>query len=367
MTEQSTRQEGDFLEPLSQEPVETPNDSDRSSPSTSRLAVIFAAILLIVLAGAGWIGYRSGQQLQATQAQATLAAGLDSQWRLAEQDIAAGRDRFALQRIEYIVSIDPAYPGASERLALLRSSLAVTAPAPTITPTRRPVAEDPAAILADMKRYAEEQNWDAVIDEAARLRTLARDFEPQTVDQLLFQALRNRGLQRIQGDEVELGIADLDYAALFAPLDQEALSYREYGRMYLAGIGNYGLNWARSVSALSELYAIGPYYKDANRLLYKALVAYGLEAESYGDNCLAAEQYRFAAEMDAGADGALQGTPQAAVATADINCQLTPYPPINTPDPDATPDPNATSDPDATPDPNVTVDPALIATATPAP
>ena len=356
------------MEPVSQEPSETAVDNDRG-PSTSRLALIFAGILLVVLTVAGWIGYQSGQQLQIAQAQSTLAADLDTQWRLAEQDIAAGRDRFALQRVEYIISINPNYPGASERIALLRTSLAVTQPIPTVTPTRRPVSEDPAAILADMQSYAAEQNWDAVIDEAAHLRTLARDFEPKIVDQLLFQALRNRGLQRIKGDEVELGIADLDYAALFAPLDQEALSYREYGRMYLAGIGNYGLNWARAVSALSELYSIGPYYKNANQLLYKALIAYAYELESYGDNCLAAEQYRFAAQMDAGAEGALQGTPQAAVATADVNCQLTPYPPIATIDPNATVDPNATLDPAATPDPNATptLDPALIPSETPAP
>ena len=357
------------MEPLSQESVEAPGDVDRAGPSTSRLALIFAGVLLVVMAIAGWIGYQSGQQLQVSQAQATLAADLDAQWHLAEQDIAAGRDRFALQRIEYIVSINPDYPNANERLALLRASLEVTEPAPTVTPTRRPVSEDPATILAEIQRYADESNWDAVIDEAAHLRTLNRDFEPKTVDQLLYQALRNRGLERIKGDEVELGISDLDYASLFAPLDQEALSYREYGRMYLAGIGNYGLNWARAVSALSELYSIGPYYKNANSLLYKALIAYARELESYGDNCLAAEQYRFAAQMDAGSEGALQETPQAAVATADVNCQLTPYPPIATIDPEATVDPNATLDPNATPDPNVTptLDPALIPSETPAP
>lgn len=352
---------------MSREPSDAPVDPDGSGPSTSRLALIFSGVLLIVLVIAGWVGYQSGQQLQVSQAQATLSAGLDTQWLLAEQDIAAGRDRFALQRIEYIVSVNPAYPGATERLALLRASLEITQPAATITPTRRPSSEDPAAILADMQRYADEQNWDAVIDEAAHLRTLNRDYEPRAVDQLLFQALRNRGVARIKGDEVELGIADIDYAALFAPLDQEALSYREYGRMYLAGIGNYGLNWARSVSALSELYAIGPYYKDANRLLYNARVAYARELEGYGDNCAAAEQYRLAAEMDAGGDGYLQPTPQAAVATADVNCLLTPYPPLVTEDPNSTPDPNATIDPNATPDPGAQPTPTEGETATPAP
>ena len=357
------------MEPLSHESAEAPGEVKRAGPSTSRLALIFAGVLLVVMAIAAWVGYQTGQQLQVSQAQSTLAADLDTQWRLAEQDIAAGRDRFALQRIEYIVSINPNYPNANERLAQLRASLEVTEPAPTVTPTRRPVSEDPATILAEMQRYAGESNWDAVIDEAAHLRTLNRDFEPKAVDQLLYTALRSRGLERIKGDEVELGIADLDYAALFAPLDQEALSYKEYGRMYLAGIGNYGLNWARAVSALSELYSIGPYYKNANQLLYKALIAYAYELESYGDNCLAAEQYRFAAQMDAGAEGALQGTPQAAVATADVNCQLTPYPPIATIDPNATVDPNATLDPAATLDPNATptLDPALIPSETPAP
>ena len=45
---------------------------------------------------------------------------------MAVQDIDAGRYLYAKQRLEYILAIDPEYPGAAERLYEINKILSVT-------------------------------------------------------------------------------------------------------------------------------------------------------------------------------------------------------------------------------------------------
>jgi hypothetical protein len=299
--------------------------------STTALSLLFALGLLLVLAASAWVGFEVGQRQRDESTVATEMASLSSQLDLARADISAGRTGWAEERLRYILSIDPDIPEAVALLDQLQAEVRMTSSPPPPTPTRLPPSNDPATILTQVEQYLTNENWDAAIEQAARLRTLDPEYEPLRVDQALYTALRNRGVARIQGTEIELGITDIDFAAQFNPLDQEAASVREYGRMYLAARSYWGLNWARTVSVLTELNAIGPYFRDANRMLYEARLAYARELESLGDNCSAAEQFRLSQELFT------DETTPPLLATAEVNCQLTPYPP-----PDPTPDPNGT-------------------------
>jgi hypothetical protein len=309
----------------------------RRGLSTSTLSLLFSLGLLLVLAASAWVGFEVGQRQRDESSAATQVAGLSSQLGLAQADIAAGRNGWAEERLRFILSIDPDFPEAAALLDQIAAEARLTSSPPPPTPTRLPPSNDPAVILAQVDQYLTDRNWDAAIEQAARLRTLDPDFEPLKVDQALYSALRNRGVARIQGTEIELGITDIDFAAQFSPLDQEAASFREYGRMYLAARGFWGLDWARTVDVLTELNAIGPYFRDANRMLYEARLAYARELEALGDNCSAAEQYRLSQDLFS------DETTPPLLATAEVNCQLTPFPPLDpTPDPNATPAPNLT-------------------------
>lgn len=319
----------------------TPPRATWASPSLSALGLIFAALLLLVIGGAAWAGYQAGQAQRAARAQAAAAAELQTQFQRGVEDLNAARFRLAASRFQYILEREPNYPGASDRLAEARRALQVTAVPTPVATEPLPVLEsqDPAEILALAQQLTEKGNWDGALFELALVRALDPAHEPATVDGLIFTVLRARGIARIQSDATEAGITDLDHAAGFRPLDEQARSYRAWARLYLAARSFYGLDWPRALGILNDLYLLAPNFKDTSALLYDGTVSAAAQFGAAGDACQAAEYYAAAQQ--------LRNEPAIAEALtlAQTNCALTP-----TPDPNApTPDPNA-----PTPDPNVT-------------
>jgi tetratricopeptide (TPR) repeat protein len=273
------------------------NDWTRPSPARRKvprwlLGVGLLGVLVLVVSGAALQGYLVGQTQRTHDAQATLAADLKTQYDLGVADLAAGHYDLAAQRFEYIVALDPAYPGAAGKLAEARQALNITPTAPPPpTPTLPPVSGDPQTLLALAQQAHAAQHWDEVIAYLSDLHTLDPSYEATEVDRLLFEALRNRGVARIQGDEMELGLTDLDQAEAFAALDDEAKGYRQWATSYLAAQGYWGVNWEQVVLILEELYLIAPYFKDTATLLYDARLSYAQQLNAAGDACGAAAQY----------------------------------------------------------------------------
>ncbi|MEJ2601120.1 MAG: hypothetical protein P8Z00_22505 [Anaerolineales bacterium] len=79
----------------------------------------FPIVMLAILAAAGGAlaGYNSGQRaVHSSQAHQEVQA-LEGQYKLALEDLQAGRYEVARQRLEYILTQDPSYPGAQDKLA----------------------------------------------------------------------------------------------------------------------------------------------------------------------------------------------------------------------------------------------------------
>ncbi len=314
------------------EPSTTASRAFQASPSPSTLGLIFAALSLLVIGSAAWAGYEAGQAQRTAQAQATEVIELDAQFRRGVADLAAARFGLAASRFQYILERRPDYPGAAERLAEAQRALQVTAiPAEPLPP---PETKNPADIVALARQLAEKRNWDGVLFQAALVRALAPTYEPLTVDGLIYTALRERGLARIQGDVMEAGITDLDHAAGYRPLDEQARSYRAWARLYLAARSFYGLDWPRALSVLRDLYLLAPNFKDTSALLYDGTVSFATQLDAAGDACQAAEYYAAAQQLRN--DPAIAE----ALSLAQTHCALTP-----------TPDPNAPTPEDATPTP----------------
>lgn len=297
----------------------------------SRIGLVFGLVLIVVLGASAWAGYQSGVNQRAEQARATQTFELQQQFDLGVQDLAAQRYRLAADRFQYILDHNPQFPGAADKLRQAQAGLNAT-PIPTQPPAPpTPEGKDPAKLFAVTKELIEDENWDAAIAEIAYLRSIDPDYEPLAVDNLLYMALRARGVARIQGEAMEAGIADLDYAATFRPLDDEARSYRAWARLYLAAKSYYGVDWQRSVEILSDLYLLAPNFKDTTRLYYQSLLGYAAQLAIAGDACAAAEQYAAAQQLVS--DQQVADT----LATAQVNCLLTPTPEptSETPTPDA--------------------------------
>lgn len=307
-----------------------------------------ALLLLLVLAGAAFAGYQAGLRQQEQQFRATQAADLVLQYELGLDDLAAGRYEVAIARFEYIVRLNPSYEDASQRLAEARQGLAATPAAPevtagaTATPAATPTAShEEAQTLFDRAQDAYAVgDWDGVLAELARLHAVDPEFEAVRVDGMLYVALRNRGIARILGDEMEAGMVDLDQAAGFGPLDSEALNYRAWARLYLAAQSYWGVDWRQAMEILQQLYLIAPYFRDTSTRLYQSTINYAQQLSVAGEYCAAAEHFAAAQALFADDAGLAE-----ALAQAQAACAETPTPdPLAAPE-DAPPDIAATATP----------------------
>lgn len=309
----------------------------------------FGAFLILALILGGVItlsilsGYRAGLAERDRFATATQSSELLKQSALAGDDIEAGRHLLAIQRLQFILSADPNYPGAAEQLAAAQAALTTAQPNITL-PTPIPATPFPTidpqnapAIFAEVQQAATAKNWDFVIQEAKALQAAAPDYERSAVRKLLFDAYRNRGLQLINDGKMELGLTDLDAAATLGPLDTEAQQHQQWATIYISGISYWGFNWPRTVQTFELLYTLAPYFRDTITRLYDAHVGYGDSLAAGGDPCGAALEY--AAALKVTADQTTEDKRLAAestCATGTPSLTLTPDPTLFTPTPDGT-------------------------------
>lgn len=269
----------------------TPTPSAKAPRRRRWIWLIPLALGVVLLAAAAGYQVGIGQRQQAREAAVDLSA--DEQWRLALEDLAAGRYELARQRIEYVIRLDPTYPEAAQRLAEalvgLRSPRPTLLPAATPTPNLAPVED----LFNQASAAFTAEDWDLTIETLLTLRAKDFNYRAVEVDGLLYAALRNRGIDRIgrQG-LLEEGMYDLSRAELFGPLDVEAENWRSWADLYLLANSYMGANWAQAVYYFSQVYVVAPYLKNDAYIKYAiSSQAYGDLLVSVGDPCEAKEYY----------------------------------------------------------------------------
>ena len=260
-----------------------------SSPDRSRLwrgLVLLSLAALLVIAGASaYGGYLSGIEqrtsLEATQVHREVA----EQFELGLQDVNSGRYEVARQRFEYVIQLDPGYPGVTDQLALVLLELNTTAtptavPTPTLTPTvdlrgAEELFSQAQVLLAD-------ERWSEAIETLLKLRKDEPSYQAVKVDSMLYVALRNRGVQRILAEaDLEGGTYDLALAERFGPLDVEASNMRTWADLYVTGASFWELDWAQAVNFFGQLVPVAPNLRDSSNLT--ATERYRLATIKYGD------------------------------------------------------------------------------------
>ncbi|MBN2149364.1 MAG: tetratricopeptide repeat protein [Anaerolineales bacterium] len=291
------------LEALEPDVVE-PNAEEPTPQKRKRLGwILWAALGLFLLAliavGSGFGGYRSAIDERTTYAATRIAGDAKVQYDLAILDMQAGNYELARQRFEYVIQLDPNYPGAADNLAAVLLELRTTAtptlaPTPTLTPTPDLRGRDDLYLQA--QQLLAGNDWTTAIDTLLTLRKKYPDFQAVEVDGMLYVALRNRGVDKIVSSDLEGGTYDLTLAERFGPLDAEAKNWRDWAEMYIRGASYWSVDWAQAVYHFSQLASTVPNLSDAsgwtasNRYL-DALLGYGDWLSGRGEWCTAAEQY----------------------------------------------------------------------------
>jgi tetratricopeptide (TPR) repeat protein len=337
---------------IPEEPAETPKARRR----WILWAILGVLLLALIAAGSAYAGYNSAID-QRTQYQSTLVAGeASNQYVLAQQDIALGNYDRARQRLEYIIQIDPNFPNVSDQLAFVLTQQRITAsptmaPSPTLTPTPDYRGRDD--LFTQAQALLVGRDWTGTIDTLLLLRKNYPDYMPVKVDDMLYVALRNRGIDKIATQhDLEGGNYDLTLAERFGPLDAEARNWRDWADQYIRGASFWDVDWAQAVYYFSLLADAAPNLSDssgwtASSRYLDALLGYGDWFALQGQWCDAQQQYD--TYMSMLANPQVEPT---AVYAADKCTQASAPPPPPPPSPAAdTPTPTATEEPAATPYP----------------
>jgi tetratricopeptide (TPR) repeat protein len=233
-----------------------------------------------------------------------------------------------------VIRLDPIYPGAPERLAealvALGASKSTPVPLATPTPNLAPVEDLFTQALAAL----DQEDWTTAIDLLIGLRAKDSTFRAVEVDGMFYNALRNRGVQRISElGLLEEGIYDMSRAERFAPLDRDADNWRSWAELYLQADSYMGLNWAKAAQYFAEVFAVAPYLRG------DAYVKYATASQEYGEQLLAADDPCGAAgQFEISLGAWLNATLFPTATEAWVQCEQSQYvPPAETPTPTETP------------------------------
>jgi len=257
-------------------------------------------LLVLIAAGSAYAGYNSAIDQRSHFQETQVAGEAANQYVLAQQDLATGNYDRARQRLEYIIKIAPNYPNASEQLASVLTQQRITAtptlaPTPTLTPTPDYRGRDDLFAQAQNSLIA--RDWTTTIDTLLLLRKNYPDFMAVKVDDMLFVALRNRGIDKIaQQRDLEGGNYDLTLAERFGPLDAEANNWREWADLYIRGASFWDVDWGQAVYYFSQVADAVPNLSDssgwtASNRYRDALLGYGDWYAAQEKWCEAQAQY----------------------------------------------------------------------------
>jgi tetratricopeptide (TPR) repeat protein len=287
-------------EQLPPPPTNLPPRASHRMPSWRMMTLLGILMLALIAVTSGFAGYRAGIVRRMSAQEAQVAGQLQTQFDLALQEIQAGQFNRAKQRLEYIIKLNPGYPGVTEKLAEVLLAMNSTAtptivPTPTITPT--PDLRGVEELFAQAQQYVANSDWSNAIDTLLSLRKADPNYQPIWIDGRLYVSLRNRGKDKILRDgDLEGGIYDLTLAERFGPLDAEAKGHLTWAELYLRGASFWELDWGQAVFYFAQIQPALPNLRDgsgmtATERLRQALIGYGDSFAKVEDWCNAQPQY----------------------------------------------------------------------------
>jgi tetratricopeptide (TPR) repeat protein len=218
--------------------------------------VVLAAVVALVGAGA-LTGYRQGvRQASAADSQAA-ALSAQEQFDLGVQDLLAGRHELALQRFDYILEIDPTYPGVAELRDRALQGLNLptstpTLPVPTATPRPTLDMSSLEGIYQQAQAAFSAGDYTGTLQALLVLRGLDPAFRLAEVNGLMASSLRHRGLQSIFSGDREQGLYDFALAERFGPLDSQASGWKSTAAFYIWANSYFGLDWPMAADLFGQ-------------------------------------------------------------------------------------------------------------------
>src|SRR5215217_6445719 len=294
-----------------------------NKPRRGRAFLFNALGLIVILVLAILAGYGSGISVRKNTQSSVISQQLGEQFQYALVDIQFLRYANAKQRLEFIISHDPSFPGAQEKLTQVL--VLMNQPTPTLTPSLTPSPDFSGAeqAFSQAQQLITAQDWPNAVGTLDQIRKLDPTYKTGQVDGMYYFALRNYGYDLItkQGN-LEGGIYQFTLAERFGPLDRDAAGLREGSRFYLIGASFWELDWKQALFYFDQVYRAWSGLWDgtmtATERYFQASMRYGDQLVEDGNYCDAVAQYQ-----NAQAIAALDATAQEGFERAFREC----YPP----------------------------------------
>lgn len=175
---------------------------------------------------------------------------------------------------------------------------------------------DAATLLQKGEEHYKQGQWELAVHYLEQVRTLNPDYEREKVENLLFFAYYNKGLQLIAVDQIADALTQFDLALAIRPGHPDVVQQRALAQNYLEGREREAIgDWPAAIRSYQAVQQVNPRYRDVVQRLYDVRVQYGDQLASAGSWCAAHEQYDLAVQMG------LTGAATAKRDTAWARCQ----------------------------------------------
>lgn len=344
------------------QPVDTQNPADTQEIKRGRgqkkphrfLGFLLNVLIFLLIIGFGIFGgYQGGIIIRINAQKSLVTQQLSDQFSRAIVDIQFGNYDAAQQRLEYIIGIDPSYPGVMEKLTEVMVLSSIPTAIPVVSPTPELILDDTnyEGLFAQAQQLIAAGQWQNAMTVLGTLRKQDAAFRTVQVDGMYYFALRNLGVDFVKAGNLEGGIYELTLAERFAPLDNTAHFLRASARAYISAASFWELDWQRAAENFYYLNGSGTWdgTMTATERYRIAAMRYGDELFGRGDYCGADEWYQ-GAESAGGLENGSIGNAREANAIC--------YPPTGTPVPTTIATTPPPTDPPTTESP--TVEPIAI-------
>jgi len=248
-------------------------------------------LVMVVIAaiGAG-VGYVYAMQVRIAEETDQKLTAATTQYVLAEKDEQNGNLDMARQRLEYILTIYPEYPGLTDKLkeiivaislkqAQANEPQATAEPVASVVPTKDTTELN--VLLVQAQNQLVGNDWSGLLDTIKKMRNLDPTYEPIKVDSLYYFALRYNAINRIKAGHLEVGLYYFSMAEKIAPLDADTTKWILWAREYQYAASYFGYNPQRAAEEFQKVAADVPNMIDTSG--YTAKQRYAKSLEGYGD------------------------------------------------------------------------------------
>lgn len=274
------------------------------------ITMLAAAILIFSIV----LGVRAGQQQVETQRRQQIGIALQR----ATDFQADGNFRAALAEYQKALILDAdnavAQEGVKTLLALLENNPSATPDAlavgqeatatPTVaspsnlSPIPPTAATAPPAELTtaweSAQRAARAGRWQEALTYLVQIQQRDPAFQPNDMQEMLFNAYVNLALERDNADDLEEAVALYDKALALRPTADNVRRERDLIARYLEVLADTGVDSSATIRRLQMIYAIDPDYRDVEERLHQAHVRYADRLAGDGDWCRAQDEYNAA-------------------------------------------------------------------------